>query len=136
MQQSATVPLAKDLSQNSGGLSFDWLPGRPKASADESAGRSLKIARTAPSDAGSCTTEWFGGYSDELAIALQRSDCAAVELHVDARRTLIDTAQLPVARPINVTIVGKTLPDGAMPQLLVRSCTNIWPTSCVICNML
>lgn len=92
-----------------------------QASGSQSGANRLLQSTMAVADVEGCTVTWSDGEQDAMAMALQRSDCPSVVLQLEASRKLVDTVQLPVAWPTNVTIIGKVLPDGRLPQLLVRA---------------
>jgi hypothetical protein len=81
-------------------------------------GRLLQSIRA---ETDSCTIIWTAADADQLANALKHNNCTSVELQLETSRKLMDTAQQPIEWPINVTISGKTQPDGSLPQLLVRA---------------
>lgn len=120
---AGTAPFAADAQPSQQAVhlpsSLRLLPRGPgQASASE--GRVLHSTRAA-ADLDDCTASWSEESLEELAIALARRVCTSVVLRLEAKRVLVDTEKLPVAWPVNVTIVGKVLPDGSLPQLLVRA---------------
>lgn len=122
MQEDRVSALgALELSQSACSPSRRLLPEQvqPCGSRASTGSRRLQSTRTG-ADIEGCTFTWFNDDENVLAIALQRRECPSVLLHLEADRKLVDTAQLPVAWPTNVTIIGKALPDGGLPQLVVR----------------
>ena len=122
MQQGDLSALGTvELSASTHSSSRRLLPeqARPSGSLASTGARRLHSTRTGV-DIEGCSLTWFDTDEDVLAIALQRSQCTSVVLHLEAGRKLIDPARLPVALPTNVTIIGKALPDGSLPQLVVR----------------